>query len=85
MKTLFIIPLPIKLLNELSQYRYYGYGYKVAKEFKNVLIPHINQADESDISLLTKIATEREAMAKLAGGYILFISKIWQNQPQEKL
>ncbi|WP_265030409.1 phage late control D family protein [Wolbachia endosymbiont (group B) of Athalia cordata] len=53
----------------------HGYGYKVAEEFKNVLIPHINQVDESDISLLTKIATEREAMAKLAGGYILFISK----------
>ncbi|WP_259348971.1 phage late control D family protein [Wolbachia pipientis] len=39
------------------------------------LIPHINQIDESDISLLTKIATEREGMAKLAGGYILFIPK----------
>lgn len=51
------------------------YGYKVAEEFENVLIPHINQTEESDISLLTKIAIEREAMAKLAGGYILFIPK----------
>ncbi|WP_264328550.1 contractile injection system protein, VgrG/Pvc8 family [Wolbachia endosymbiont (group A) of Andrena hattorfiana] len=61
------------LVKEIAQK--HGYGYKVAEEFKNVLIPHINQADESDISLLTKIATEREAMAKLAGGYILFIPK----------
>ncbi|WP_341822662.1 phage tail protein [Wolbachia endosymbiont (group A) of Clivina fossor] len=61
------------LVKEIAQK--HGYGYKVAEEFKNVLIPHINQVDESDISLLTKIATEREAMAKLAGGYILFISK----------
>ncbi|WP_265023732.1 phage late control D family protein [Wolbachia endosymbiont (group A) of Epistrophe grossularia] len=53
----------------------HGYGCRVAEEFENVLIPHINQIDESDISLLTKIATEREGMAKLAGGYILFIPK----------
>lgn len=53
----------------------HGYGCRVAEEFENVLIPHINQTEESDISLLTKIAIEREAMAKLAGGYILFIPK----------
>ncbi|WP_375316238.1 hypothetical protein [Wolbachia endosymbiont (group A) of Colletes cunicularius] len=53
----------------------HGYGCRVAEEFASVLIPHINQIEESDISLLTKIATEREAMAKLAGGYILFIPK----------
>lgn len=52
----------------------HGYGYKVAEEFENVLIPHIHQ-NESDISLLTKIAIEREAIAKLAGGYIIFIPK----------
>ncbi|MDN5248400.1 MAG: contractile injection system protein, VgrG/Pvc8 family [Wolbachia endosymbiont of Tyrophagus putrescentiae] len=61
------------LVKEIAQK--HGYGYKVAEEFKDVLIPHINQADESDISLLTKIAIEREAMAKLAGGYIIFIPK----------
>ncbi|MBV2145863.1 MAG: phage tail protein [Wolbachia endosymbiont of Pissodes strobi] len=61
------------LVKEIAQK--HGYGYKVAEEFKDILIPHINQIDESDISLLTKIAVEREAMAKLAGGYILFISK----------
>lgn len=53
----------------------HGYGYKVAEEFKDILIPHIDQTEESDINLLTRIAIEREAMAKLAGGYILFISK----------
>ncbi|WP_353278862.1 phage tail protein [Wolbachia endosymbiont (group A) of Udea olivalis] len=61
------------LVKEIAQK--HGYGYKVAEEFKDILIPHINQIDGSDISLLTKIAVEREAMAKLAGGYILFISK----------
>lgn len=71
------------LVKEIAQK--HGYGYKVAEEFKNVLIPHINQVDENDISLLTKIATEREAMAKLAGGYIILFQKTWQNQPQEKL
>ncbi|OJH31510.1 Phage late control protein D (GPD) [Wolbachia endosymbiont of Armadillidium vulgare] len=53
----------------------HGYGYKVAEEFKDILILHIDQTEESDISLLTRIAIEREAMAKLAGGYILFIPK----------
>ncbi|MFT4314058.1 MAG: phage tail protein, partial [Wolbachia pipientis] len=53
----------------------HGYGCRVAEEFENVLILHINQIEESDISLLTKIAIEREAMAKLAGRYILFIPK----------
>ncbi|WP_168464800.1 phage late control D family protein [Wolbachia endosymbiont of Ctenocephalides felis wCfeT] len=53
----------------------HGYGYKVAEEFENVLISHINQIEESDISLLTKIAIEREAIAKLAGGYIVFVPK----------
>ena len=53
----------------------HGYGYKVAEEFKDVIISHINQTEESDISLLTKIAVEREAMAKLAGGCIVFIPK----------
>lgn len=53
----------------------HGYGYKVAEELENVLISHINQIEESDISLLTKIAIEREAIAKLAGGYIAFIPK----------
>lgn len=61
------------LVKEIAQK--HGYGYKVAEEFENVLIPHINQTEESDISLLTKIAIEREAIAKLAGGYILFIPK----------
>ncbi|WP_265045210.1 MULTISPECIES: contractile injection system protein, VgrG/Pvc8 family [unclassified Wolbachia] len=53
----------------------HGYGYKVAEEFKDILISHIDQTEESDINLLTRIAMEREAMAKLAGGYILFIPK----------
>ncbi|WP_419214897.1 phage late control D family protein [Wolbachia endosymbiont of Rhagoletis cingulata] len=61
------------LVKEIAQK--HGYGHKVAEEFKNVLITHINQTEESDISLLTKIAIGREAMVKLAGGYILFISK----------
>ncbi|WP_264337049.1 hypothetical protein [Wolbachia endosymbiont (group B) of Chorthippus brunneus] len=49
------------LVKEIAQK--HGYGYKVAEEFKDILIPHINQIDESDISLLTKIAIENEAMA----------------------
>lgn len=53
----------------------HGYRCRVAEEFENVLILHINQIEESDISLLTKIAIEYGAMAKLAGGYILFIPK----------
>ncbi|WP_255453404.1 hypothetical protein [Wolbachia endosymbiont of Atemnus politus] len=53
----------------------HGYGCKVAEEFKDILIPHIDQTEESYINLLTRIAIEREAMAKLARGYILLISK----------
>ncbi|WP_253299819.1 contractile injection system protein, VgrG/Pvc8 family [Wolbachia endosymbiont of Chironomus riparius] len=61
------------LVKEIAQK--HGYGYKVAEEFENIVIPHINQTEESDISLLTRIAIEREAIAKLAGGYIIFIPK----------
>ena len=61
------------LVKEIAQK--HGYGYKVAEEFENVLIGDISQSGESDISLLTKIGIKQDAMAKLAGGYILFIPK----------
>ncbi|APR98627.1 contractile injection system protein, VgrG/Pvc8 family [Wolbachia endosymbiont of Folsomia candida] len=61
------------LVKEIAQK--HGYKYKVAEEFKNVMILHASQTDESDINLLTRIAEEREAIAKPAGGFILFIPK----------
>ncbi|WP_339045307.1 phage late control D family protein [Candidatus Mesenet endosymbiont of Agriotes lineatus] len=53
----------------------HGYGAKVATEFKDILVRHTYQINESDMSFLTKIAREHGAIVKPIGGYIIFVSK----------
>ncbi|WP_339047998.1 phage late control D family protein [Candidatus Mesenet endosymbiont of Phosphuga atrata] len=55
--------------------RKHGYGAKVATEFKDTLVQHTYQTNESDMSFLTKIAREYGATVKPIGGYIIFIPK----------
>lgn len=45
---------------------------KVASEFANVVIDHIDQTNESDMHLLTRIAEKYGAIAKPANGTLLF-------------
>ncbi|GHM58818.1 MAG: hypothetical protein sL5_10940 [Candidatus Mesenet longicola] len=53
----------------------HGYGAKVAAEFKDILVQHTYQTNESDMSFLTKVAREYGATVKPIGGYIIFVSK----------
>lgn len=53
----------------------HGYKAKVAAEFANIMISHIDQAAESDMHFLTRLAQIYGAIAKPAGGYLLFVSK----------
>ena len=53
----------------------HGYGCRVAEEFENVLIPHINQIEESDISLLTKNSNRIRSNGKASWRIYTFYSK----------
>ncbi|XGA08481.1 MAG: contractile injection system protein, VgrG/Pvc8 family [Wolbachia endosymbiont of Xenopsylla cheopis] len=53
----------------------HGYGAKIAEEFKDIFIPHIDQTNESDMNFLTKLGQSYGAIAKPIGGYIIFIPK----------
>ncbi|GHM58119.1 MAG: late control protein D [Candidatus Mesenet longicola] len=53
----------------------HGYGAKVAAKFKDILVQHTYQTNESDMSFLTKVAREYGATVKPMGGYIIFVSK----------
>ncbi|WP_264373668.1 phage late control D family protein [Wolbachia endosymbiont (group A) of Lasioglossum malachurum] len=53
----------------------HGYQAKVAEEFASIMISHIDQTAESDMHFLTRLAQIYGAIAKPAGGYLLFVSK----------
>ncbi|WP_339046878.1 phage late control D family protein [Candidatus Mesenet endosymbiont of Phosphuga atrata] len=55
--------------------RKHGYGAKVATKFKDILVQHAYQTNESDMSFLTKVAREYGAIVKPIGGYIIFVSQ----------
>lgn len=52
-----------------------GLVAKVASSLANEVITRIDQADESDLHLLNRLARERGAVAKVAYGYLLFVPK----------
>lgn len=47
----------------------------VAPSLANVPLPHIDQIDESDMNVLTRIAKEHDAIAKANGGKLLFVER----------
>lgn len=53
----------------------HGYKAAVSAEFAGILLTHIDQTGESDLHLLTRLAAERGAIAKPAGGYLLFVPR----------
>ena len=48
---------------------------KVASSLASVQLAHINQIDESDMNLLTRIAFDHDAIAKANGGALLFVER----------
>jgi phage protein D len=51
----------------------HGYQPKVAEALASEVIAHIDQVDESDLNFLTRLARDRGAIAKPAGGLLLFV------------
>jgi hypothetical protein len=51
----------------------HGYEARVGQMFESEALVHIDQADESDLHFLTRLARERGAVAKPAGGLLLFV------------
>lgn len=54
-----------------------GHGLEpaVAPSLAQMLLPHIDQIDESDMHLLTRIAKEHDAISKANGGKLLFVER----------
>ncbi len=50
----------------------HGYQPSVAIDYDGVPIPHLDQVDESDMNLLTRLGTQYGAVAKPAGGHLIF-------------
>ena len=51
----------------------HGYKAKVAESLAGEVIAHIDQVDESDLNFLTRLAKDRGAIAKPAGGLLIFV------------
>lgn len=48
---------------------------RVSEALDNIVIPHIDQTEESDVHLLTRLARQYDAVAKPANGFLLFVVK----------
>jgi hypothetical protein len=51
----------------------HGFEAKVSAALASEIIAHIDQVDESDLNFLTRLARDRGAIAKPAGGLLLFV------------
>lgn len=56
----------------------HGLEARVGSSLRTVRIPHLDQTEESDLHLLTRLARDYDAVAKPAGGYLLFVPR-WQD------
>lgn len=52
-----------------------GYTAKISEALASVPVGHIDQTEESDMHLLTRLAKEHDVVAKPAGGNLLFVPK----------
>ncbi len=50
----------------------YGLNPRVAKELARIVLPHVDQTDESDLHLLTRLGEQYDAAAKPANGRLVF-------------
>lgn len=52
----------------------YGLKDSVGEDFMNIIINHIDQADESDAAFLQRLARDNGAVVKIAGGVLMFFA-----------
>jgi len=52
-----------------------GFEPRVDEFLAAIHIPHLDQTDESDLHLLTRLARQYDAVAKPAGGHLLFVPR----------
>lgn len=53
----------------------HGLEARVGSALRSVRIPHLDQTEESDLHLLTRLAQDHDAVAKQAGKYLLFVPR----------
>jgi len=53
----------------------HGLTPRVGEFLQTIDIPHLDQTYESDLHLLTRLAKQYDAVAKPAGGYLLFVPR----------
>ena len=54
----------------------YGLEPSIAQEFDELFINHIDQTDESDCAFIQRLASDSNAVVKVAGGKLLFIAPL---------
>lgn len=63
----------------------HGYQALVAPELAGVTFTHLDQVEESDIALLTRLARDQGAMFKSAGGALVIIPSGYGRNPMGKI
>lgn len=53
----------------------HGIAPTVASEFNTIVLPHIDQVNESDMALLTRLSKQYDAIAKPSGDYLVFAKR----------
>lgn len=53
----------------------HGMGSSVSPELASIKLPHVDQSSESDMNLLSRLAKNYDAIAKPAGGKLLFVKR----------
>lgn len=53
----------------------HGLKARVGSALRSVRIPHLDQTEESDLHLLTRLGRDHDAVAKPAGEYLLFVPR----------
>ena len=48
---------------------------RVSDNLNRMVLPHMDQTDESDLHLLTRLAKQYDAVAKPANGFLLFVNR----------
>jgi phage protein D len=53
----------------------HGLQPRVSQALDQIVIPHVDQTEESDLHFLTRLARQYDAVAKPASGFLLFVVK----------
>ncbi|OQX16164.1 MAG: hypothetical protein BWK73_04690 [Thiothrix lacustris] len=48
---------------------------RISTQFASIAVDHLDQTNESDINLITRVAKEYNAVAKVADGYLIFVER----------